>query len=260
MVPNRAKLGLIGLVLFAAATNALAAGGLPVTIDYFSMILHSLHIDHQWLPTIGALFVTGLVVVLGLMFKREMAVAEKTGVPSGKFSITFLFEGIMEFVYTMTKENCGKNYRSYLPLMSTIFVFILIANVSGLVPGFPPTTGSMDMNLAMGVIVFFVYNYAGLKEHGGGYVKHFLGPVALIAPLFFTIELISHSTRPFSLGLRLAANVFADHTLVGVFTGLTYFVVPALLMFFGLLVSVVQAFVFALLTGIYISLAISHDH
>ena len=89
-----------------------------------------------------------------------------------------------------------------------------------------------------------------------------MGPVVLIAPLFFAIEMVSHASRPLSLSVRLMGNIFADHTLVGVFTSLsvTQFLFPSVLMFFGLMVAVVQSFVFTLLTGIYIQLAISHDH
>ena len=114
----------------------------------------------------------------------------------------------------------------------------------------------------MGLLVFFVYNWAGFKEHGAGYIKRL--PWArwrLSAPLFFCIELVSHASRPLSLGLRLMGNIFGDHTLLGVFTKLTYVFIPAFLMFLWTsCVAVVQSFVFTLLSGIYISMAISHDH
>jgi F-type H+-transporting ATPase subunit a len=148
----------------------------------------------------------------------------------------------------------------FFGFLAAIFLFVLTCNLTGLIPGFPPPTVSMDTNLGMGFIVFLVYNYAGFKEHGMAYLKHFAGPVIYIAPLFFCIELVSHASRPLSLSLRLVGNIYGDHTLLGIFTGLSYIVFPALLMFFGLLVAVVQSFVFTLLSGIYISMAISHDH
>jgi F-type H+-transporting ATPase subunit a len=146
-----------------------------------------------------------------------------------------------------------------MPLLSTLFLFILVSNLSGMVPGFEPATISMDTNVAMGLLVFIVYNVAGFKENGMSYAKHFLGPVVLLAPLYLAIELVSHAARPFSLGLRLAGNIFADHTLVGV-ANMAYIIVPSGLLFLGLLVAVIQSFVFTLLSGIYIGMATAHDH
>jgi F-type H+-transporting ATPase subunit a len=236
------------------------AAGIPHTINYYDIVAHTLHIDPKWEPTLGALLVLAVVTLMGLYFKASVAKSKDDVIPSGKFSLRFVIEGVMEFLHGLAKDNCGEHFRKYLPFLSALFIFILTANLSGLIPGFPPPTESMDTNVAMGIIVFLVYNIAGLKEHGFGYIKHFLGPVAAIAPIFFCIELVSHGSRPLSLGLRLAGNIYGDHTLLGVFTGLSYIVLPAILMFFGLLVAVVQSFVFTLLTGIYISMAISHDH
>lgn len=232
---------------FGAGLNAYAAVG------------HSLGLDHGQTSIVASLFVTLLVVLFGLSFRANLAKDDGIA-PSGKFSLRFLFEGLLEFIYGIGKENCGHHYRNHLPLLCGIFIFVLVSNLSGLVPGFPPATETIELNLAMGLMVFFSYNYAGLKEHGIGYLKHFLGPVLFIAPLMFLIEIASHASRPLSLAIRLMANIFGDHLLLGVFTDLTYFVVPTLLMFLGLLVAVIQAFLFTLLTSIYISLAIAHDH
>lgn len=237
-----------------------AAEGIPHTIDYYSMILHSLHLGEQWIPTVGALFVTAALLIVGVAYKAAVAKADAQDVPSGKFSLRFVVEMLMDLPWSVARDNCGHFARNYFPFLAALFLFILFGNLSGMIPGFPPPTVSMDTNVAMGVLVFFVYNYAGIKEHGASYIKHFLGPVVFIAPLFFCIEIVSHAARPLSLGLRLAGNIFADHTLLGVATGLSYVVIPAGLMFFGLLVAVVQSFVFTLLSGIYISMATSHDH
>jgi F-type H+-transporting ATPase subunit a len=248
------------MVASALAAPSYAAEAIPHTINYYEMIADALHVGRQWIPTIGGVFVLLLLTAMGLKYKAEVARAGDQVVPGPKFSLRFLIESIFDFAYQLTKDNCGHIFRKFLPLMCGIFVFILVANLTGLVPGFPPPTMSMDTNVAIGLIVLVVYNYAGFKEHGGAYMKHFVGPVVWIAPLFFVIELISHGARPLSLGFRLMGNLYGDHTVVGVFTGLTYVVFPALLMFLGLLVAVVQSFVFTLLTGIYISMAISHDH
>ena len=235
-------------------------GGMAHPVSYYDMLLHSLGIDAHWAPTVGALFVTFLLVLIGLSYSRSVS-ASKSVVPDGKFSLRYLIESVMDMITGLAKDNCGHHYRSYITFLGTLFLFILVCNLTGLVPGFPPATLKMETNVAMGLFSFAVYNYAGVKEHGpAGYFKTFFGPVVFIAPLFFMIEMVSHASRPFSLGLRLAGNIFGDHTLLSVFTNLTYLVFPAALTFFGLLVAVVQSFVFTLMTAIYISLAISHDH
>jgi len=248
------------LVYAAEEAHAGGGGGVAETINFYHMALHALHLDPMWEPTLGGLACLALLVLLGSAFRRSVLKDVDDVVPSGRFSLRFVFEEILEFVVGLAKDNTGAKYRNYLPFLAALFLYILVCNLSGLIPGFPPPTETMDNNVAIGLTVFLVYNVAGVKEHGAGYIKHFLGPVAFIAPLFFCIELVSHFSRPLSLGLRLAGNIYGDHTLLGVFTSISYLVFPAFLLFFGLLVAVVQSFVFTLLSGIYISMAISHDH
>src|SRR5262249_38703469 len=150
----------------------------------------------------------------------------------------WLIEGIMGMIYGIARDTIGgHNYKSFIPLLAAQSVFIWTNNLMGLIPGLPPATENIDTNLALGLTTFIVYNAAGFKEHGPHYIKQFLGPVLWIAPLMFFIELISHFARPFSLSLRLLGNLFGDHLMLGVFTGLTYVGFPALLLFFGLLVA-----------------------
>ncbi len=245
---------------FSAAPAFAAGGGVPVFIDYYAMVVNALKIDKMWIPTVGLVFVLLVLTAMGLYFKGSVAKDKDDVIPKGRFSLRYMLEGILEFVLGLSKDNCGDQYRKYFGFLASLFLVILVSNLTGLIPGFPPPTVSMDTNLAIGIIVFLVYNFAGIKEHGAGYLKHFLGPVIFIAPLFFCIELVSHASRPISLSLRLVGNIYGDHTLLGIFTGLSYIIVPAVLMFFGLLVAVVQSLVFTLLSGIYISMAISHDH
>lgn len=255
----RNKLFLLPLVTAAIATPAYAESAIPETVNYYEMLLHHFHVPHIWVPTVGALFTTLILIILGLAYRAAVAKASEEDIPSGRFSLRFAVDTLLAMPWSVARDNCGAHARGYMSLLAGLFLFILVSNLSGMVPGFEPATISMDTNVAMGIVVFLVYNIAGLKEHGLGYVKHFLGPVALIAPLYLCIELISHTARPLSLGLRLAGNIFADHTLLGV-ANMVYIIVPSGLMFFGLLVAVIQSFVFTLLSGIYISMATSHDH
>ena len=125
----------------------------------------------------------------------------------------------------------------------------------------------MNTNLAMGVVVFLSYNVAGFMENGAGYLRHFWAPAGLpiamsipIGLLLMVIELISHAARPFSLSLRLFGNISGDHQVLATFTSLVPIGVPVFFLAFGLLVAVIQAFVFTLLTSVYIGLATAHDH
>jgi len=115
-------------------------------------------------------------------------------------------------------------------------------------------------NAAMAGTIFVYYNYSGFKEHGIGYLKHFTGPVIWLAWLMLPIELIGHLVRPVSLSLRLAGNITGDHLVLGIFTDLTHFVIPIVFVGLGVFVAFVQAFVFTLLSTIYVSMAVSHDH
>jgi F-type H+-transporting ATPase subunit a len=217
------------------------------------------HVLEKIVPICGSLFTLLVLTLLGLKFRSDLAKSEVA--PDARFSLRTMIELAMELVCGIAKDNIGSHWRTYAPLLAAIFMFILVSNLGGLVPGFIPATENINTNLAMGLTVFFIYNFAGLREHGAHYLKQFTGPMLAIAPLMLTIELISHVARPASLSLRLMGNIFADHLMLGIFTSTApYILVPSALMFFGLLVSVVQSFVFTLLTSIYISMAVSHDH
>ncbi len=232
-------------------------------INFYALALHSIGFSeedvHSLEPVAGSLFCFLIILTIGLFYRRSFRKNEEV-FPEEKISLRFFIEIMIDVPYGLAKDFCGKDFKSFLALLCGLFVFILVSNLSGLIPGFPPPTENMNTNLAMGISVFLVYNYAGIKEHKIKYIKQFMGPILLMAPLFFVIEIFSHLARPFSLSLRLMGNIFGDHLILTVFTGLTYIIFPGLLLFFGLLVACVQSFVFTLLSGVYISMAISHDH
>ena len=157
--------------------------------------------------------------------------------------------------------------RKYLWLVVPIFVYILVSNLFGLIPGFLPPSNSLNTNLAVALCVFVGYNVAGVMAVGPGYLKHFWAPagtpaaaVIIVGPLLLIIEIVGHLFRPVTLSLRLFANMTGDHSAFDIFLGLVPLGVPIAFMLMGLLVALVQAYVFALLTAIYIALAVSHDH
>jgi len=200
------------------------------------------------------------VVGAGLAARRALGSGEAAVVPAGKFSLRGLFELATEFITGLTDSTIGHHGRTFVPLFASIFVFILANNLLGLIPGFTPATENMNTTLAMGIFIFVAYNFLGIKENGLAYLKHFIGPIWWLAVLMVPLEIISHVVRPFSLAFRLANVMMGDHTVVGVFTELTYVVVPVLFMTLGIIVAFVQAFVFTLLSMVYVALATAHDH
>jgi F-type H+-transporting ATPase subunit a len=248
-----------------SSTVAFAAGGVQI-INYYHLILQGLGLDaHQveiWTPVAGALFTTLVLLFVGLRFKKSVDQGGDDVIPNAAISLRNVVELVLEFVHNIGASIIGsKECRPYLSVLFSLFLFIFVSNLSGLVPGFMPTTENFNTNLMLGLFSFAVFNAAGIKEHGlAGYLKTYAGPIVAMMPFIFLIEIIGAFVRPISLALRLYGNIFGDHLVLSVFTGLTYLVLPAFLLFFGLLVASIQSFVFTLLSSIYISLAISHDH
>lgn len=207
-------------------------------------------------------------------------------VPSSKFSVTNVFELVTEFIQGISKDIIGHHYAEYLPLLTFIFVWTMINNLLGNIPGLMPATTSMNLTLAMSVFVFLYYNYQGFKHNGFSYLEHFTGHLhgvllLFLGPLLFVIETVSHMVRPLTLAIRLRSNINVDSTVHGLFMSLMeslyhflgehlgvvgkalgsvlWITVPLPIVALGLLVAVVQAFVFTLLTTIYIGLATAHE-
>ena len=210
--------------------------------------------------TATALLVTVLLIVLALLGRRSLRRAPAPVVPEAKLSLGNLLELSVELVMGLVDGIIGRKGRKFVPLFGSFFIFILTANLMGLIPGFSPPTSNINTTLGLGIVSFLAYNIFGVRAHGAGYIKHFMGPVLFLAPLFVVLEGVSHLVRPVSLSLRLFGNMFGDHLAVEIFTDLTKVGVPVVFYFLGTLVALIQAFVFTLLSVIYVSMAISHDH
>jgi F-type H+-transporting ATPase subunit a len=189
-------------------------------------------------------------------------------VPDSTLTVRNIFEIVCEWQFDLIKSIVGTaaETKAFFPLVVTLFFYVLVSNLSGFVPGHLPPTENFSQNLALALCTFVVFNYAGLSRQGFGYIKHLAGPIAVLAPAFLVLETISLLIRPVSLTVRLGVNIAVDHllqhiardlgnTFLGVFGAAT---LPVPLYFLGLLVCVVQAFVFALLTTIYIGLSVAH--
>ena len=217
--------------------------------------------------TNSALFMLLSVALVGLFFAYSMR--KRAAIPGRMQSLA---EMIYQFVDDMVKENVGHDGRKFFPIIFTLFLFILFVNLLGLVPyAFSPTS-HIIVTLGLAAFIFTgITIIAFIKKGPIGFFEHFIPeglPIAIV-PLIFLIELISFLSRPFSLGIRLAANMVAGHTLIKVIAG---FVVPLgimgalplafIVMLNGLevFVCILQAYVFTLLSSIYLSEALSDHH
>lgn len=209
-----------------------------------------------------------ILVAIGLLAYSKVKDTESALIPDAKLNVRTIVEVLVGTAYGMMKDIMGaKAARFFLPLIGTCAFFILFSNALGMIPGFLPPTSSLSVTLACALVIFFTTHIFGVKEHGISYFKHFLGPIikwyALpLMLLFLVVEIISHVVRPVSLGVRLMANMFADHAVLAIFLGLVPFVLPVPVLLLGSLVVVVQTLVFCILSTVYISMAIEHseDH
>jgi F-type H+-transporting ATPase subunit a len=222
--------------------------------DYF---VHSSVIAQH---TFTALVVAVLLIAAAFLARRSLSRAENAVLPDDDLTLRNTMELSVEFITGVVDGIIGKKGRQFVPFFGSFFLFILSANLIGLIPGFSPPTSNLNTTLGLGIVSFFAYNVFGFRAHGVGYLKQFMGPVVFLAPLFIVLEGVSHLVRPVSLGLRLFGNMFGDHLAVEIFTDLSKIGVPVVFYFLGTLVSLIQAFVFTLLSIIYVAMAVSHDH
>lgn len=222
---------------------------------WFSLLFPE-HLGH----VVTAIFVVLLLGVLSLRAKKAMERSADPLIPAPHPNVTNLLEVAVEAVLGLMRNIIGHHSERYLPLIGTLFLYILTCNILGIIPGFLPPTDNINTNAACALTVFMMYNYYGFREHGIKYLKQFTGPIFWLAPLMFFIELFSHLFRPFSLSVRLFGNIFGDHLVLSIFSDLVPLIVPIAFMILGIAVSLIQAFVFSLLSSVYIALAVSHEH
>jgi len=209
-----------------------------------------------------SILVTGALILFAYLANRQLAAASDPAVPDGSLTLRNIAEFLVEGVQGMAESVLGREGWRYVHLYGSFFLFILCANLVGLVPGFSPPTSNFNITLALGVLSFIAYNFYGFREQGVGYLKHFVGPIWWLGVLMVPLELIDNLVRPFSLSLRLFGNMTGDHVVLEIFTDLTKVIIPVIFYVLGAFVSLVQAFVFTLLSMVYVSLATAHheDH
>jgi len=196
-----------------------------------------------------------VAVILILFFK--LASRNLNLVPSKRQS---LLELLIQTFENQLVEIVGEKGRQYVPLVATIGIFIFSGNLLGLIPGLMSPTSKLNVTAACALVVFVYYHWQGIKSQGFfRYLKHFLGPIPLLAPLMLPIEIISHFSRIVSLSIRLFGNIFAEELLIVVMMSIIPFFLPLPFMAVAIFTAFIQAFVFVLLTCIYLSGAVAQE-
>jgi F-type H+-transporting ATPase subunit a len=200
------------------------------------------------------LLVALIVIVLFAILKPRLSV-ERPG------KLQHIFELVHEFLTGQADENVGHDGHRYVAYFGTVFLFVLFCNLIGIIPGFESPTMIPSVPAGIALATFCYYNLVGIQANGFlKYAAHFAGPIWWMAPLMIPIEIVSHMARPLSLTIRLFANMFAGEKVTGVFLNLTLLFVPALFMGLHVFVSFLQAYIFMLLTMMYVGGAVSHEH
>lgn len=199
-------------------------------------------------------FVLVLAIILIL---AKAATSKMQLVPKGVQNIMEMF---LEGVLNMGKDTLGSKEAAakYVPFVATLGLVVFVSNMIGIIPGFEAPSASLNLTLPLAIIVFFYYHYEGIKTQGVvKYFKHFFGPVKMIAPLMFVVEVISHFSRIVSLSFRLFGNIKGDDLFLGVILALVPFVAPLPPYFLLTFMACLQTFVFMILTYVYIASAIA---
>jgi F-type H+-transporting ATPase subunit a len=154
----------------------------------------------------------------------------------------------------------GEEGGRFLPLIFGIAVYVFFSNIIGLITGLASPTANLNSTVAPAIVVFFTYNYIGIKKHGLHYIKHFMGPVLWLAPFMIIIELIGHLARPLSLSVRLFGNIFGEDLVIAILFILVPYIIHLPMFFLGLFTCLLQTYIFMMLTLIYISNALEETH
>jgi F-type H+-transporting ATPase subunit a len=212
---------------------------------------------------VGTWIVMGLLIIFGFFAGRALKGASDPVLSDENISARSISEVLVEWLDGFVRDVLEQHhYRRLVPFFGTLFLFILVANLFGLIPGMEPPTGNSDLTFALGTVAFVFYITLGVRAQGLiGFLKNDLvGPVWWLFFLMVPINIADNLFRPFSLGIRLYANMFADHTVLSIFTKLTYLVVPLAFYALGAIVCVIQAIIFVVLSMAYVRLATMHEH
>jgi F-type H+-transporting ATPase subunit a len=222
-------------------------------------LLRALHIEPKFpdapIPNSASMevLVFLFLIVLFLMVRSRLSVDKPT-------ALQHMFEGIHGFVGNQSEEIIGHHSEGFTPFLAALGLFILLCNLIGVIPGFESPTATPAVPLGLAVCAFVYYQAQGFKHSGVAYLKHFLGPVWWLSWLMLPIEIISHLARMLSLTIRLYANMFAGDMVTLVFFSLVPIGVPIIFLGLHIGVSLLQTYIFVLLTTVYLAGAVAEEH
>ena len=222
----------------------------PVNALWHGLGGHAEVPDHIAMSLFVVVLLLAIFIPVGLTLREEKP---------GRFQLALeeLVGGLRGMIEGQVGHGAGDRY---LALIGAFTLFIFFSNASGLFFFLNPPTSNVNVTFGLAGISFVLYNLIGIRRHGFGYIKHFLGPIWWLTPLFFVIELISHGARWLSLGLRLFGNMTGEHMVSGVFGRLVPLLAPLPIMALGLFAAVIQTFIFIMLTTVYIAGAEAEEH
>ena len=211
------------------------------------------HFAHEWSHVIHSWLVMAILIIGVLLLGRGIQLIPR----KGQSLLEMIVQGLENFMVEIT----GPEGKAFFPFIGTIFLYIFVSNLLGLIPGFFSPTANVNTTLSLAICTFILTHAIGIKFHGVKYIKHFLGPVWALAPLMFVIEGIGHMARVMSLSVRLFGNIFGKEKILGILFALAgLYLAPLPILFLGILVSFIQAVVFMLLSIVYFAGAMEEAH
>ncbi len=234
-----------------------------VIVEFVNGILRSvfgifgMHVEHgrEILPTH---IVLSILITIFIIVFFKLAVKNLSIFP-GKMqnALEMLYKSFRD----MLDDAMDKEGRRFLPVIATLGIFIGVSNLVGLLPELGSPTANLNVTVGCALFVFVYYHYQGIRKHGLiGYLKSFTGPIWWLAILFVPIEIISHFARPLSLSIRLFGNIFGEDMVIIIIASLVPFIAPIPLMGLAVITSLLQAYIFIMLTTIYLAGAVASEH
>jgi F-type H+-transporting ATPase subunit a len=235
--------------------TALFNNYLPGIGNWFLSLVRLPAQERPWSTAIATeIFVVILLMALFALVRSRLSM-DRPG------KLQHIVEAAYNFFHDQSEDQIGHHGHKYVPLFGAIFFFVLACNLIGIVPTMEAPTMFPEVPAGIAILAFLYYHLTGIRANGlGKYLAHFAGPMPVLAPLMIPIEMISHCARPLSLTIRLFANMYAGEMVTLVFLQLTFLAVPALFMGLHVFVSFLQAYIFMLMTMMYVSGATAHDH
>jgi F-type H+-transporting ATPase subunit a len=245
-------------LFFTRILNGAFAGPVDALLNGVQRLLHiPVSPEYPQAPISNAVamevLVFGFLLVAFILLRSSLSVESPGG-------LQHMFEGINGFIEGQSRDVIGHHSERFTPFLVTLGLFILISNLFGVVPGLESPTATPVVPLGCAICAFVYYQSQGLRQGGLGYLKHFLGPVWWLSPLMLPLEIISHLARVLSLTIRLYANMFAGDIVTLVFFSLIPLAVPVVFLGLHLGVALLQAYIFVLLTTVYLAGAVATEH